>query len=303
MRFITAGETKMTIRETRGAAIIQSDELLITDAQSALDLMATVKYETGCDAMAIPKETVAEDFFILSTGLAGEILQKFVTYRVKLAIIGDYSRYTCKPLRDFMYESNNGSHFFFVGTEAEAVAKLTKEAERGSTSVCIREITPVDYPLLEDFLYHAIFVPPGTEAPPRDVIYNPDVFLYVDGFGSKPGDCGVVAEVSGKVVGAAWERIIPAFGHVDEKTPELAISVLPEYRGQAIGTLMMKRLFGLLRERGYKQTSLAVQKENAAVRFYQRLGYKTIRDSVEEHIMVKDLTDAGEITDTEMSLG
>jgi ribosomal protein S18 acetylase RimI-like enzyme len=283
----------MTIRETNGAAIIQSDELLITDAQSALDLMATVKYETGCDAMAIPKETVAEDFFVLSTGLAGEILQKFVTYHVKLAIIGDYSCYTSKPLRDFIYESNNGNHFFFVGTEAEAVAKLTKEAERHSTAVSVRAITPDDYPLLEDFLYLAIFVPPGTEAPPRNVIYNPNVFLYIDGFGSKPGDCGVVAEADGQVIGAAWERVIPAYGHIDDDTPELAISVLPEHRGKAIGTALMTRLFELLRERGYQRTSLAVQKENAAVRFYQRLGYKTVRESGEEYIMVKDLTVKG----------
>ena len=105
-------------------AIIQSEELLITDTQSALDLMATIKYETDCERIAIPKSAVAEDFFRLSTGVAGEILQKFVTYHVKLAIIGDFSHYTSKPLRDFIFESNNGSHVFFVGTEEEAVAKL-----------------------------------------------------------------------------------------------------------------------------------------------------------------------------------
>jgi ribosomal protein S18 acetylase RimI-like enzyme len=116
------------------------------------------------------------------------------------------------------------------------------------------------------------------------------VFIYIDGFGSKPGDYGVVAEVGGKVVGAAWERIIPAFGYVDDNTPELAISVLPEHRGKAVGTLMMARLFELLHERGYKQTSLAVQKENAAVRFYQRLGYKTVCESAEEYIMVKSIS-------------
>ncbi len=157
------------------------------------------------------------------------------------------------------------------------------------TKVSVREITPADYPLLEDFIYHAIFVPAGTETPPRGIIYNPDVFIYIDRFGSKPGDCGVVAEVGGKVIGAAWERIIPAFGHVDDETPELAISVLPKYRGQAAGTLLMARLFGLLRESGFKKTSLAVQKENTAVKFYQRLGYITVRESVEEYIMVKDL--------------
>ncbi len=114
----------MTIHAKNGVATIQSDAPVITDTQSALDLMATVKYETGCDCIAVPKSAVAEDFFVLSTGIAGEILQKFVNYHVKLAIIGDFSRYTSKPLRDFIYESNKGNHIFFVGTEEEAVAKL-----------------------------------------------------------------------------------------------------------------------------------------------------------------------------------
>ena len=159
-----------------------------------------------------------------------------------------------------------------------------------SPAVRVREIASADYPALENFLYHAIFVPPGMEPPPRDIINHPDVFIYIDSFGDNPSDCGVVAEADGRIVGAAWERIIPAFGHIDNVTPELAISVLPDYRGRAIGTMMMSRLFELLREHGYKQTSLAVQKENAAVRFYQRLGYETVRENDEEFIMVKDLT-------------
>ncbi len=114
----------MNIQMKSGVAIIRSDALLITDTQSALDLMATVKYETDSDCIAIPKSAVAEEFFILSTGLAGEVLQKFVTYHVKLAIIGDYSRYTSKALRDFIYESNNGNHIFFVGTEEAAIQHL-----------------------------------------------------------------------------------------------------------------------------------------------------------------------------------
>jgi ribosomal protein S18 acetylase RimI-like enzyme len=166
---------------------------------------------------------------------------------------------------------------------------LANDERIGKQIVRVREITPADYPALEDFLYYAIFVPPGVEQPPRDIIKHPDVLIYIDGFGGRRGDCGVVAEADGYVVGAAWERIIPAFGHIDDDTPELAISVLPECRGRAIGTMMMARLFELLFERGYKQTSLAVQKKNAAVRFYQRLGYKAVRESEEEFIMIKDL--------------
>ena len=107
-------------------AVVSSDEKVIVDVQSALDLVMTVKYETGVSRIVLDKNLVCEDFFILSTGVAGEILQKFINYRVKAAIYGDYSRYTSKPLRDFIYESNNGHDFFFVSTKEEAVQKLTK---------------------------------------------------------------------------------------------------------------------------------------------------------------------------------
>lgn len=112
--------------ERNGAviALVKSDTPVITDPQSALDFMMTVRYETGCSRIALNKEAVAADFFKLSTRLAGEVLQKFINYQVKLAIFGDYSGYTSKPLRDFIYESNCGNDVFFVPTEEEAVEKL-----------------------------------------------------------------------------------------------------------------------------------------------------------------------------------
>ena len=107
-------------------AVVTGAEPVITDAASALDLAMTVRYETGAERIAIDKSVIAEDFFILSTGLAGEILQKWINYHIKAAVWGDYSRYTSKPLRDFIYESNNGYDFFFVSTKEEAVQKLTE---------------------------------------------------------------------------------------------------------------------------------------------------------------------------------
>lgn len=107
-------------------AVVSSDEKVIVDVQSALDLVMTVKYETGAARIVIDKDLICEDFFILSTGVAGEILQKFINYRVKAAVYGDYSCYTSKPLRDFIYESNNGHDFFFVSTKEEAVRKLAE---------------------------------------------------------------------------------------------------------------------------------------------------------------------------------
>ncbi len=106
-------------------AEVHSEGLIITNVQSALDLMATVSYEAGCNRIIINKTSVAADFFKLSTRLAGDILQKFVNYQVKLAIVGDYSQYTSKPLKDFIYESNNGKDFFFVSSIDEAIEKLS----------------------------------------------------------------------------------------------------------------------------------------------------------------------------------
>ncbi len=106
--------------------LAESDEPVITDAQSAIDLLMSAQYDVGSKDIVIPKQLVAEDFFVLSTGLAGEVLQKYVNYGGRMAIYGDYSRYTSKPLRDFMYESNKGRDFFFVSTRDEAVAALAK---------------------------------------------------------------------------------------------------------------------------------------------------------------------------------
>lgn len=107
-------------------AVVRSSEKVIIDAQSALDLLMTAKYEMGTKNIVIAKECIADDFFILSTGLAGEILQKYVNYGGRIAIYGDFSHYTSKPLKDFIYESNKGKDVFFVKTGAEAVDMLTR---------------------------------------------------------------------------------------------------------------------------------------------------------------------------------
>ncbi|MDD3416751.1 MAG: DUF4180 domain-containing protein [Lachnospiraceae bacterium] len=104
--------------------IVISSENVITDTQSALDLLATVNYETGANRIVIKKENVVESFFVLSSGFAGEVLQKFVNYQTKVAIYGDYTRYTSKPLKDFIYESNKGNNIFFVETKEEAIERL-----------------------------------------------------------------------------------------------------------------------------------------------------------------------------------
>ena len=107
-------------------AVVSGDQAELTTPQAALDLAMTARYEAGAERIAIDKRALGEDFFILSTGVAGEILQKFVNYHVRAAIYGDFSRYTSKPLKDFIYESNKGRDFFFVETKEEALRKLAE---------------------------------------------------------------------------------------------------------------------------------------------------------------------------------
>ena len=118
-------KTKVVKKNNVSIAVIHSDEHLITDIQSALNLIMSVKYETDCTNIAVNKEAIVDDFFILSTCMAGEILQKFINYGVKFAIYGDFSQYTSKPLRDFMYESNRGKDIFFQPSVSLAVDKLS----------------------------------------------------------------------------------------------------------------------------------------------------------------------------------
>ena len=107
-------------------AVVNSDKLVITDAQTALDVLMSAKYDVGTKNIVIDKKLIVEDFFVLSKGLAGEILQKYVNYGGRIAIYGDYSHNTSKPLKDFIYESNKGKDVFFVATQDEAVDMLTR---------------------------------------------------------------------------------------------------------------------------------------------------------------------------------
>ena len=161
------------------------------------------------------------------------------------------------------------------------------------SNLTIRQIIREEYPVLENFLYHSIFLPFGVQPLPREIIFEPEIFVYIKDFGGKD-DCGVLAEQDGQIIGVAWTRIISGYGHIDDKTPELAISVLPNFRGKGVGSKIMKSLFDLLRERGYKQTSLSVQKDNPAVRFYERLGYEITGERIdhanhEDFLMIKYL--------------
>ncbi len=150
----------------------------------------------------------------------------------------------------------------------------------------IREIRDTEYSILDDFLYEAIFIPAGIEAPPKSIIYNDELQVYVKDFGAMADDKCLVAEVDGKIIGAVWVRVMDDYGNIDSETPSFAISLYKEYRGFGIGTDLMKQMLSILKKCGYKQASLAVQKANYAVKMYLNVGFEIIDENTEEYIML-----------------
>ena len=149
----------------------------------------------------------------------------------------------------------------------------------------IREIRKNEYSILFDFLYEAIFIPEGMDKPPKSIIEQPELQVYIEDFGKKDDWC-LVAEVKGKIVGAVWVRIMDDYGHIDDETPSFAISLYEEYRNMGIGTALMRDMLEFLKNKGYRRTSLSVQKVNYAVCMYQKVGFEVVDENEEEYIMV-----------------
>ena len=150
----------------------------------------------------------------------------------------------------------------------------------------IREIQKHEYPLLDNFLYEAIFIPQGIGSPPKTIITSLELQIYVEYFGEFKADRGLVAEVDGSIVGAVWVRIMNEYGHMDNETPSLAISLYKEYRCFGIGTAMMKEILALLKGHEYKQVSLSVQKANYVAKMYQKIGFEIVMKNEEEFVMI-----------------
>lgn len=160
-----------------------------------------------------------------------------------------------------------------------------RERQDNKVKYLIRMMQPTEYSVLNDFLYEAIFQRDESNRLPRSIIREATLKIYADDFGKTDDDC-LCAEVDGKIVGAVWTRNINGYGSVDEQTPEFAISLYKEYRGYGIGTAMMKSMLELLRSKGYEKASLAVQKDNYALKMYQKVGFQIIDENSEEYIMI-----------------
>ena len=146
-----------------------------------------------------------------------------------------------------------------------------------NVSYRIRKLRQEEIHILDEFLYEAIFIPEGTKAPPKEIIKEPELQVYVADFGEKKDDICYVAEISGKIAGAIWCRIMDDYGHVNE------------FRRCGIGTALMQQMLTALKQQGYPQVSLSVQKANYAARMYEKLGFEIVEDKEEEYIMVHRL--------------
>ena len=150
----------------------------------------------------------------------------------------------------------------------------------------IRPIVSGEYIFLDDFLYDAIFIPEGVTPPEKSIIQQPELQKYIADFGKDKGDYCLVAEVDNSLVGAVWVRIMDDYGHVDDDTPSLSISVKSPYRQKGIGTALMKEMLSLLKTEGFQQVSLSVQKANYAFKMYLKLGFEIIKTNEEDYIMI-----------------
>lgn len=156
----------------------------------------------------------------------------------------------------------------------------------------IREMKPEEINLLEDFLYEAIFQKEGEPLLSKKILQNPELKTYIEQFGKKDDHC-FVAETGGDIVGAVWARIlageIKGYGNIDDKTPELAISIVKPYRKRGIGTQLMQTMIAHLKKKGYEKASLSVDKENYAYKMYQRLGFTIVKEPENDYLMVLEL--------------
>ena len=168
--------------------------------------------------------------------------------------------------------------------DMDGVATLIEAQEKIRYN--IRHMENSEYPLLDYFLYEAIFIPEGVKLPEREIIKLPELQVYVQDFGKQESDICFVAEVENKVVGAVWVRIMNDYGHVEDGVPSFAISLYKESRGMGIGTALMRQMLTELKVRGYKKASLAVQKANYAVKMYRNVGFEIVDENEEEYIMV-----------------
>lgn len=107
----------------RTMAFIEADGIIFSTVQDMLDVMVGCSWD-GAEIIVISESHLIPDFFELKSGIAGEMLQKFSNYRLNLGIIGDFSKYDSKSLRDFICESNRSGRIVFADSEEDLMQRF-----------------------------------------------------------------------------------------------------------------------------------------------------------------------------------
>ena len=115
MRILEKGNKRFVVLENNG--------WLLQSPSDTSDLVGHC-FSEQADGLILFEQNIHPDFFELKTRLAGEVMQKFSTYRLQLAIVGDFSKYESKSLRDFIYESNKTGHTVFAANLNQALELL-----------------------------------------------------------------------------------------------------------------------------------------------------------------------------------
>jgi ribosomal protein S18 acetylase RimI-like enzyme len=158
-----------------------------------------------------------------------------------------------------------------------------------------RPLLPTDEPFLWEMLYLALYVPPGKPLFPRDILREPDIACYVQGWG-RPGDWGLLACDRETPVGAIWLRQWSGeekgYGYVSPAVPELSIALLPEYRNMGLGTRMLNTIITMAKER-FPGLSLSVVESSPARLLYERLGFRKVGQIMDSPVMLLEWKENG----------
>lgn len=258
----------------------------------------------GYVTLRIPADNLSErrlGFVIVDDSKRGQGLGKTL---VNMAVDYAFRELGASKVSLGVFENNSSAIHCYEATGFHRISRAEPEIYEclGETWKCIemerhswgsiREIKPNEIPLLTDFLYEAIFQPRNNPKLPRTVLQEPMTWAYVDRFGTLPDDFCHVATVDGLIIGAVWSRRGCSYGKIDDSTPELAISLYPQYRGRGIGSKLLACHLAYLSESGHQQISLSVDKTNYAVKMYHKAGFKTIAEREHDYLMIKELKDS-----------
>ena len=162
-----------------------------------------------------------------------------------------------------------------------------------SSELQYRPLTEQEVAFLEEMFYQALFVRPGEEPYPREIIRHPELQKYYTAWGSRKHDLAIVVEKDQQLIGAVWGRQFsaefPGYGFIDEQTPEVTIAIQPEFRGQGIGQALLEQIEAAYLQVGISTLSLSVDQLSPAIRLYLRCGYAIYEEAGTAYTMRKVL--------------